>query len=354
MFVGPGNPAGTAHYVARSLGNVGVRARSFAYQSHEFGYPVDKNVTQFRSIRRKGLIKIVNNRFVLIPVNSALRFFFFLSVLFRYDWFYFISPFTIFENHQDLFWLKLFGKRIAFFFPGCAEKNPHDALNAMKYSDCWYCNDKKKQAFCLCHQPEQKRDRIRKFEHYADVIFSRPNTSGYLKYPEKSLPMWLMTDEPDHEIFFSRYESPDVFSIMHFPSHQELKGTKYVEAAIAGLNDKFKIEYISHRMSNKEVLDNLERAHILVDQFTHTFGLLAIEGLSRGCVVICRMESWAREIYPDIPLVSCNPEDLHKTIEDLLNNPEKMKDIAQKSVVWYRENATLEVVGEKIKNVFAG
>jgi glycosyltransferase involved in cell wall biosynthesis len=352
VFVGPGNTAGNAHYIARSLRRSGVHARSFVYRVHEFGYPVDREIMQFRSQKRKGLVKLINNRFVIRPVNAIIRFLFFVSVFFRYDLFYFISPVTFFHRHYDLPVLKLFGKRMAFFFPGCAEKNPHDSLNVMKYSDCWYCNDVKKQHFCLCNEPRRKKARIRKFEKYADYIFSRPNTSGYLEHPEKAFPMWLMTDSPEEKVLLDKYDDPPLFKLMHFPSHRELKGTKYVEAAVSKLNGQYNIGYVAKRMTNGEVLENLEKGHILIDQFTHIFGLLAIEGMSRGCVVICRLEDWARECYPDIPLVSCNPEDLGEVIKDLLKDPKRMKSIAERSVKWYKENATLEVVGKKMLKLF--
>jgi len=66
------------------------------------------------------------------------------------------------------------------------------------------------------------------------------------------------------------------------------------------------------------------------------------------------MEDWVRDSYPDIPLVSCNPEDLEITIKNLLDNPDRMKEIAQKSVEWYTRNATLEKVGERMVEVFSG
>jgi len=352
VFVGPGNTAGNAHYIARSLRKVGVHARSYSYEKHEFGYSTDKLVLQFRSLKRKGVIKLINNRFVLHPVNALIRFFFLLSVLFRYDLFYFISPVTFFRNHNDLAILKFFGKRVAFFFPGCAEKDPYDELNTMKYSFCWYCTDIKKQRFCLCDRPEKKKARIRKFEKHADFIFSRPSTSGYLKSPEKAYPMWLMTDPPANPVSLEKFDDSSPVRIMHFPSHRELKGTKYVEAAISKLGGKYEIDYISRRMPNQEVLKNLEKAHILIDQFTHTFGLLSVEGLSRGCVVICRIEKWARKSYPDLPVVSCDPEDLEETIAGLLASPEKMKEIAKKSIEWYQRYATLDVVGNRMLKVF--
>ncbi|MGQ1889276.1 glycosyltransferase [Thermophagus sp. OGC60D27] len=353
VFVGPGNTAGNAHYIARSLRMVGAKARSYAYEKHVFGYPTDRVVLQFRSLKKKGPVKLVNNRFVLHPLNALIRVVFFVSVLFRYDLFYFISPITFFENHADLGILRFFGKKVAFFFPGCAEKNPYDELNMMKYSFCWYCTDTKKQTFCLCNQPDKKKARIRKFEKHADYIFSRPSTSGYLKYPEKAWPMWLMTDPPKQPVSMDKFRNPSAVRIMHFPSHRELKGTKYVEEAITHLKDKYEIEYTCRRMTNQEVLKNLESAHVLIDQFTHTFGLLSVEGLSRGCVVVCRLEEWARKSYPDLPVVSCNPEDLEETLAELLKDRQRMAEIAQKSMDWYRKNATLEVVGNRMLNIFS-
>jgi hypothetical protein len=246
----------------------------------------------------------------------------------------------------------LFGKKIAFFFPGCAEKDPSDPLNQMKYSDCWYCDDIPKQRHCLCHQPGLKKARIRKFEKYAHFIFSRPNTSGYLRHPEKTFPMWLMTDPPPKKNLISKFNGPEAFRIVHFPSNETLKGTRYVKAAISQLQEEFGLEYVSRPMTNREVLKQLEEAHIVVDQFTHTFGLLTIEAMSRGCVVICRMEGWARGIWPDVPVVSCDPEDVVTTLQGLLADPARMKEIGQQSLDWFHHNATPEIVGKKLGNVF--
>lgn len=353
VFVGPGNTAGNATWIADALRRAGFHARSYAYRAHVFGYEVDHQIRQFRPVGRKGLIKLVNNRFVLRPLNALMRLVFFCSVLFRYDLFYFISPVTFFHRHHDLPLLRLFGKKIAFFFPGCAEKDPYDLLNRKKHSDCWYCNDEKKQQYCLCHQLHRKRARIQKFEKHASYIFSRPNTSGFLRHPDKAFPMWLMTDPPSNPVSLKKFDDTDVFRIVHFPSHKELKGTRYVDAAVRNLRiGGMELEYITGPMSNREVLEQLEKAHIVVDQFTHTFGLLAVEAMSRGCVVICRMEKWARDVWPDVPLVSCNPEDLEQTLKELLENPEIMKEIAEKSVAWHRRYAIPDVVGKFLTGVF--
>lgn len=353
VFVGPGNTAGNAAWIAEALRRTGIHARSYAYRAHVFGYDVDHQIRQFRPVGRKGVIKLVNNRFVLRPVNALIRFVFFCSVLFRYDLFFFISPVTFFHRHHDLPFLRLFGKKIAFFFPGCAEKDPYDLLNRKKYSDCWYCNDEKKQQYCLCHQLHRKRGRIRKFERHAGYIFSRPNTSGFLRYPEKAFPIWLMTYPPLEPVSLKKFDNVDVIRIVHFPSHKALKGTPYVEEAIRQLRKGgVKLEYVTGPMSNREVLEQMELAHVVIDQFTHTFGLLAVEAMSRGCVVVCRMEKWARDIWPDVPLVSCNPEYLEQTIKELLENPEKMKEIAGRSLAWHKRHATPEIVGRFLAGVF--
>ena len=49
VFVGPGNIAGSAMYLANALKLVGINARSFSYNVHPFGYPCDHDNILFNN-----------------------------------------------------------------------------------------------------------------------------------------------------------------------------------------------------------------------------------------------------------------------------------------------------------------
>ncbi|HEY5123933.1 MAG TPA: hypothetical protein VIK14_09380, partial [Ignavibacteria bacterium] len=92
VFVGPGNIAGSAMYVAYSLKFIGINAKSFSYNSHPFGYPCDYDNILYKNPftipqKRNLFQKFAINRYTLRIIWAIQKLFLFSFSLFKYDTF---------------------------------------------------------------------------------------------------------------------------------------------------------------------------------------------------------------------------------------------------------------------------
>jgi hypothetical protein len=357
VFVGPGNIAGNAMYIANSLRMAGIDARSFSYNKHPFGYPCDKDGILFESPftgdKRKTLFqKLIINRYTLRTLWTVQKLYLFIYSVLRYDTFLFISHETFFNNNSDLAFLKFFNKKIAFFFVGCPERDPKYILNLTDRGFCSFCKDIAMQNDLNCYKGAIKMKKINYLSEKADIIFSHRDTTSFIGDKCIIKRLYLITESHINEQFiYDKFKKEDQLIITHLPSNKLLKGTENVESAIKEIKSHgYNFKYLSDRVMHSEIKTILENTHILIDQFSFGNGLLACEGMANGCVVICRTAKWFREDFPELPLVSCEPEELAETLIDLIENPEKMLEIARNSYEYYKKFHTLEVVGNYYKH----
>jgi hypothetical protein len=355
VFVGPGNIAGSAMYVANSLKSVGIYARSFSYYSHPFGYPCDYEKILFAKSSSKSRYiyqKFIINKYTLKVLWATQKAILFIHALVWYDSFIFVSHETFFNNNKDLGILKFFNKKIAFLFVGCPERDPHDKINQVDGGMCSFCKDYRMQEALNCFKANRKGKKINYISKKADYIFSHKDTISFISEKEKIKKFYCISDSSiNKEMICDKFKNKTHLLITHLPSNKLLKGTKIVEDAITKLRDLgYKFHYLSDRIDHSEVGNILEKTHILIDQFSFGNGLLGVEGMANGCVVICRTANWFRQDFPDLPLVSCEPEELLRTLINLLEHPEEMLNIAVNSFEYYQKFHSPEIVGNYYKN----
>lgn len=358
IFVGPGNIAGGAMYIAKSLRIIGINAKSFSYRNHPFGYPCDyENILMNNPFnkpnRRNHFQKLYINKYSLRTIWGSQKLVLFTYALFRFDTFIFISHETFFTNNNDLWLLKLLGKKIAFLFMGCPERDPRDIINQTDGGFCSFCRDKEKQKSLNCYNGDKKRKKIEKISKYANIIFAHRDTTSFIQDKNKIKTAYCITDlSINKKEIINKYKKKEEIFISHLPSNTLLKGTYSVLKAINNIREKgYKFQFFSDRINHSKVNDILKRTHILIDQFSYGHGLLAVEGMANGCVVVCRTAKWFKADFPELPLVSCEPEELTEVLVDLIKNPEKMFGIALKSYQYYNKFHSPEVVGYYYKDI---
>lgn len=343
-------------YVAKSLRIAKIDAKSFSYNAHPFGYPCDFEQILFTNpyaeLKNRYIFqKIIINRFSLRTIWAIQKLFLFIYAFIWYDTFIFISHETFFNNNKDLWLLKKFKKKIAFLFVGCPERAPMEIINKSDRGTCSFCVDKGMQEALNCFNGNKKQNKISYISEHANFIFSHRDTSSFIIDKRKIRPFYCISySNLKIKDIYAKFQNLNRIVITHLPSNKLLKGTENVERSISALkNLGYDIQYLSERLKHSEVEKTLQKTHILIDQFSVGNGLLGVEGMANGCVVICRTAKWFREDFPDLPLVSCEPEELTKTLVDLLENPEKMLNIALKSFEYYKKFHTPEVVGNYYK-----
>lgn len=355
VFVGPNNSAGNASLIALALRTVGVKADSYCYTQHAFGYKTNFVIRQISSNNLNKFWEKLKIGFFISKLNSLLRISFFLKVLIKYDTFIFISTSSVFRYKNDLKVLKYFKKKIAFIFIGCPERNPTSMINNSDSHYCTVCTDEKFQRSNYCNDIDQKRKIIEYISRHADYIYALQDLVDFLPKNQVWNRFYVIANELEDakSSIIKKYTSTKIINITHLPTNKILKGTNIIEEAMRKICNKYgdRINYTSTKLSNAEVLETLKNTHILIDQMHGYYALLSVEAMSLGCVVLCRMPSWHKEGIQKSPIVNISESNIYNKIESLINDEEKMKRIAEKSVQYYNRYHSPYSVGTYYKKI---
>jgi glycosyltransferase involved in cell wall biosynthesis len=124
-----------------------------------------------------------------------------------------------------------------------------------------------------------------------------------------------------------------VFTIIHAPSSQELKGSESIIRAIDDLKKDYAINFrVIEGIPHEKAMKLYEEADLIVDQvLAGSYGKLAIEAMALGKPVICHISDFMREKYPaSLPILSASPDTIGQTIEHTLKNRDMLPELGRK------------------------
>jgi hypothetical protein len=170
------------------------------------------------------------------------------------------------------------------------------------------------------------RWKIKTFARYADSMYALnpdllhvlPPRAQFLPYTQVDLQDWRpKTDFPDPS------NSP---LVIHAPSHQGAKGTKYVLEAVSRLQaEKIPFQFkMVESLSNTEAREIYEQADLLIDQvLAGWYGGISIELMALGKPVICYIRQDDLKFIPkkmseDLPIINAQPETLYQVLKEYL------------------------------------
>jgi hypothetical protein len=170
------------------------------------------------------------------------------------------------------------------------------------------------------------RWKIRAFARYADRIYALnpdllhvlPPRAQFLPYAQVDLQDWRpKTDSPDPS-------NPPL--VIHAPSHQGAKGTKYVLEAVSRLQaEKIPFQFkMVESLSNTEAREIYEQADLLIDQvLAGWYGGLSVELMALGKPVICYLRESDLKFIPekmkhDIPIINAHPGTIYQVLKEYL------------------------------------
>lgn len=171
----------------------------------------------------------------------------------------------------------------------------------------------------------RKRHDIAVFDKFADRIYALnpdllhvlPARAEFLPYANIDLREWKAVPSVD---------DGRPLQVLHAPSHQKVKGTKYLLEAVDRLKSEgfifdFRlVEGISHADARKLY----EHSDILVDQlFAGWYGGLAVELMALGKPVISYIRHEDLKFLPsgmrdEIPIINANPSNIYDSLKDTL------------------------------------
>ncbi|OZI72188.1 glycosyltransferase [Bordetella genomosp. 12] len=315
IFHGPNNVAGAAGVLAKAQRELGFDAEAVCYGTGTYGYKADRYLKHsFRdrlaTAFKEGLTHDVFH-------------------------FYFGQSLTG-DKLFDVPWLRRLNKKIFFYFCGCDLRDAKSTIRNYQFSACKVCWP----AACSAN-----RDLALATAQDSDGVFV--STPDLLEFVDRAV--WL--PQPlDMERFDTLRQSlaqcpiPDLqgrkLRVVHGPSSRILKGTRYLEEAIAQLQAKGRnIELVLvENMSHADAMQLCLNADIVVDQLLiGAYGQFSVEMMALGKPVICYIRDDLRPHYPaDLPIVSATPENIGQVVDDLSAAPQSWADIGAAGMAYVR------------------
>ena len=201
----------------------------------------------------------------------------------------------------------------------------------------------------FCHEDDNiytpqsdkiKQEQIKQFDKYADLIYAvnpdllnvLPKRTKFIAYASVDPRDWQPKPLPE-----TPNKTPH---IVHAPSNQTVKGTKYILSAF----DRLKKENIPFRytlvegLSNKDAKKIYETADLLIDQLlAGYYGGLSVELMALAKPVICYirdedMHHMPPDMVKDMPIINATPDTIYDVLKRYLTtDKDKLRDIGLKS-----------------------
>jgi glycosyltransferase involved in cell wall biosynthesis len=325
----PTNIAGQMWEYVQGLRALGIEATALTFAPHPFGYQDDicLNLHVESSIWRRR-VKLVKN---------------FVNVLRRYDVIHFHFGETLLPHYLDLPILKLLGKKMVMNYWGSDVRLRDVAIRNNPFynaSNIHLGND------------DEKVRRMKQVSRYVEVaIVADYELFSYIA------PFFRKVVIIPQSIDISRFKPvfPDPKNsnplIVHASSRKDVKGTLYVEEAIARLKKKYCFDFLClHQAKNEEVIEAFKKANIVVDQLLlGAYGIASVEAMALGKPVICYIRDDLIGKYPeDLPIINANPHTIENVLETLLVDPKLRYEMGMRSRAFVERYHDSKVVAKKL------
>ncbi len=308
VFCGYVNTGGIAYKIAEGLRKNGVSADSIVIDDHSFSYKYHKR------------LKFIGNKPGLL--NRLLKYYYFIKHTIKYDVFIFNTRSTLLSRKGDLKILKMLGKKTAMIYVGCDIRDKDYYLSSTdKFTVCKNCSDSY-QSKINCDM-KIKRLETSVIQKNIGISFSHPFDSIILGKNYNYL--YLLLELNKYEPYFDLNRK---IKIVHIPSDDGIKGTKFITDAIEKLKSEgveFDFELIRNK-SHNEVIEIIKNCDILIDQMTAGwYGLISIESMALGKTTVCYIKEELYKYLPDLPIINLNPDTLTEGLKVLIKEKDKLK-----------------------------
>lgn len=200
-------------------------------------------------------------------------------------------------------------------------------------------------------------NKLESFAKYVHYVATDPELAEYsVQYFKKVfiLPQPVNIAEcPEPE---SRNKNAKIV-VLHIPTHQEIKGTKYIQKAIERLTSEginFQFQLLDPIYTQKQMKRMIADCDIYIDELRcGAYGQTAVESMACGKPTITYIREDLIEKYPsDLPIVNANPDTIYDRLKLLLLDKELRYEIGRKSRIYAEKTHSLDVVGKRLIQIY--
>lgn len=339
--------------IFHGLVNYGTQSGLFARELRRNGFNAI-SVTHFDSYKRLTDVELSSEgSFWFKLVNSISNHFFLLKCFFKYDIFHFYFGSTLFPFQIDLYFYKLFGKKVVMEYLG-NDVRPYEKL-IEKF------NLGIDHPFFINQIPHDNKVRKRllfenKFIDYklvcSPIYKSHANFFGI----EIQSVLNLAIEMPE------KIDYPAIVNnkliIMHAPTCRKFKGTYIFEAAINKLKHQgYLIEFIIlENLDHSDLINEIKKCHIFLDQISEGwYGTVAIEAMALSkptCAFLDSEYLEECEFKDEIPLFNTSKDNVYYVIKNLLDSQNKLPFFGLKSREFVAKHHDIQSVVKFLSKIY--
>jgi disulfide oxidoreductase YuzD len=201
------------------------------------------------------------------------------------------------------------------------------------------------------HGSDIRNKQLPWYNNFADIIYvSTPDLLEFVPGAK-----WLPNVAIDYELPFEErkmyVESEHKFRILHCPTNPEIKGTKYIEAAIKYLEPLYDFEYVTITgQPHEHILQAMAKCDLYIDQVLIGFyGVSAMECAAMGVPVMCYVMPLYKHPFINVHL-QMNDYDIYDMLEFILANEYALPMVSEREKKYYQEcRGRLEIAYNKDK-----
>ena len=274
--------------------------------------------------------------FELIDSKNIRNVFFYLTRLSKkYDLFHyhFRSLYRVsnvgFPTGLDILLLKATGKIVIMSFRGSEVRLHSKFKEVNKYN---YVDENPNNLTTKFPESEQTRFIDFCTATCDEIIVSDPEMLTYVpnaKIVPRAIDLSLYSKESLFNFTSEKEWHEEGPLIVHIPSREAVKGSKYIEKAVQDLKNegiKFRFKFIKD-VSHEEVITLYSEADIVIDQLRiGWYGVASVEAMSLGRCTIAYIREDIQNYLSEFnyPIVSANPDSIKDVLLDLINDRDRV------------------------------
>lgn len=262
----------------------------------------------------------------------------------RFDVFHFHYGMSLEFNHSDLCVLNELKKKVLMHFWGQDVRMHSKAAELNPYYPIQGNND-----------DEIKRKLEKMSKYISCCVISNAEVNEYVKeYFSNVKQISPMFDVNQYKPDYIN-ENKKKIIILHAPSSQESKGTKYIIQAIDDLKLKYNIDFrLVQNTLHERAIQLYRDADLIIDQvLLGSYGQLSIEAMALGKPVICWISDFMKENYPkELPIISANPQNIREKIEYVLNNRDILYELGIKGRLFVEKYHNIDTIIPEIIDLY--
>lgn len=260
-------------------------------------------------------------------------------------------------EYRDLHWLKQSGKVIAVTMQGDDARLWGWCRENFQYTPAKEINISTRLAY-----DNAVWRRLEAFDRSADLIYSL-NPDLMHNLPRRA--QWFPYAHPDvTEWNYCGVEnSSRPLRIVHAPSNQAVKGTKYIIAAVEQLRrEQLRFDFrMVEGLTNAEARRIYEEADVLIDQLLcGWYGGVSAELMALGKVVICYLREEDFRFLPNgmaqgMPLLNANPDNIAEVLRHVISMPRsELMEKGRQSRAWVEKWHNPDAIAAQIQADYSG